>query len=100
MFASGVMPSSRPLYQEHLQLQAVRKMMFKKLAIAALISATLLASGCATHLSPGQKREFDSYAEKGFVQEEKALPWQRHWASSLSLGTHTPVIHSWQPQVF
>ena len=48
-------------------------MTLKKLSIATLISAALLVSGCATHLSPGQKREYDSYAEKGFVQEEKSV---------------------------
>lgn len=48
-------------------------MTLKKITTALLISASLLASGCATHLSPGQKREYDAYVEKGFYQEEKSV---------------------------
>ncbi|MPQ69350.1 TM2 domain-containing protein [Pseudomonas sp. MWU12-2323] len=48
-------------------------MTLKKLYIVALLSASVLTSGCATHLSPGQEREYDAYAAKGLVQEEKSV---------------------------
>ncbi|MFL1449407.1 hypothetical protein ACI77O_13500 [Pseudomonas tritici] len=48
-------------------------MFFKKLSTVALISASILVAGCATHLSPGQKHEYDVYVEKGFYQEEKSV---------------------------
>ncbi len=47
--------------------------MFKKLHVAALLSAAILASGCTTHLSEGQKRELDAYDQKGFKVEEKSV---------------------------
>lgn len=48
-------------------------MMHIKLPLAALFSAVLLTSGCTTHLSEGQKRELDSYDQKGIKVEEKSV---------------------------
>ncbi|MCF5371258.1 hypothetical protein [Pseudomonas syringae] len=48
-------------------------MKFKKLALAALISTAILVSGCATHLSPGQEREYDTYESKGLIVKEKSV---------------------------
>ena len=45
--------------------------MLKKLPIAVALISTLLASGCATHLSPGQERELNGLKEKGLYIEEK-----------------------------
>lgn len=44
-----------------------------KLPLAALFSAILLAAGCTTHLSEGQKRELDAYDQKGFKVQEKSV---------------------------
>lgn len=47
--------------------------MLKKLHFAALLSAVILASGCTTHLSEGQKRELDALDQKGLKVEEKSV---------------------------
>jgi hypothetical protein len=49
------------------------KMTLKKIAISAFICSSLLASGCVSHLSPGQKREMEAYEAKGLVQKEKSV---------------------------
>lgn len=47
--------------------------MLKKVALTTAVAASLLAAGCTTHLSHGQKRELSAYQEKGFYQEEKSV---------------------------
>jgi len=47
--------------------------MLMKLPFAALLAAALLATGCTTHLSDGQKRELDAYDKKGVMVEEKSV---------------------------
>lgn len=47
--------------------------MIKKIAALTVIAAALVATGCTTHLSHGQKRELDAYKEKGFYQQEKQV---------------------------
>lgn len=47
--------------------------MLKKVALTTTVAASLLAAGCTTHLSHGQKRELSAYQEKGFYQEEKSV---------------------------
>jgi len=53
--------------------QGSNQMTLKKISIAVLISTSLLASGCVTHLSPGQKREYEAYKAKGLEQKEKSV---------------------------
>lgn len=48
-------------------------MTFNKITFAAIIGATLLTSGCVTHLSPGQEREYEAYKAKGLEQQEKSV---------------------------
>lgn len=48
--------------------------MFKKTAVSVVCAAALLVSGCASHLSPGQKRELNAYKEKGLFEQEKSVP--------------------------
>lgn len=48
-------------------------MSFKKVSLAALVGATMLVSGCVTHLSPGQEREMTAYEAKGLAQTEKSV---------------------------
>lgn len=45
--------------------------MIKKFSAVALVCGALLASGCATHLSPGQERELNGFKEKGLYVQEK-----------------------------
>ncbi|MEX6780205.1 hypothetical protein [Pseudomonas aeruginosa] len=47
--------------------------MLNKLPFAALLSAVILATGCTTHLSEGQKRELDAFDQKGLKVEEKSV---------------------------
>lgn len=48
-------------------------MMRIKLPFLALVGAMILASGCTTHLSEGQKRELDAFDKKGLKVEEKSV---------------------------
>lgn len=48
-------------------------MSFKKASLAAIVGASLLVSGCVTHLSPGQEREMAAYEAKGLVKKEKSV---------------------------
>lgn len=48
-------------------------MQFKAKLTALAIMSTVLLQGCTTHLSHGQKRELDAYAEKGLTVEEKSV---------------------------
>ncbi len=48
-------------------------MMHIKLPFFALVGALIMATGCTTHLSDGQKRELDAYEKKGLKVEEKSV---------------------------
>lgn len=48
-------------------------MMRIKLPFLALVGTMILASGCTTHLSEGQKRELDAFDKKGLKVEEKSV---------------------------
>lgn len=45
----------------------------KKVLSSAIIAAAVLAQGCTTHLSHGQKRELAAYEEKGLLVQEKSV---------------------------
>jgi hypothetical protein len=47
--------------------------MLIKLPLTALLASILLATGCTTHLSDGQKRELDAYEQKGLMAKEKSV---------------------------
>lgn len=48
-------------------------MTLKKISLAAIISASLLATGCVSHLSPGQQAEYATYKAKGLEQKQKSV---------------------------